>query len=88
MACEAGKLVNEVTNGVPGGLTDKWVERDGFKSSLHHFGDGRHRGRDDGHVALGGGAGLTALTTAAGASGRRGRPGTVTLRQRRGRPGL
>ena len=53
MAGEAGKLVNYVTNGVPGGLTDKWVERDGFDLSLHHFGDGRHSGREGGHDASG-----------------------------------
>ena len=60
MACEAGKLVDEVTNGVPGGLNDKWVERDGFESSSHHFSDVRHSGRDGGHDASGesgGGAG-------------------------------
>ena len=51
MACEAGKLVDEVTNGVPGGLTNKWVEGDGFESSSHHFGDGRHSGREGGHDA-------------------------------------
>ena len=59
MACEAGKLVDEVTNGVPGGLTDKWVERDGVELYSHHFGDDRHSGRDGGHDVsgeLGGGA--------------------------------
>ena len=69
MSCEAGKLVDEVTNGVPGGLTDKCVERYGFESSSHHFGDGRHRGRDGGHDALGGGTGSTAFTTTAAAAG-------------------
>ena len=71
MACESGKLVDEVTNGVSGGLNDKWVERDSFESSSHHFGDGRHSGRDDKHDALGesvGGDGKTTLTTA-GAAG-------------------
>ena len=70
MACEDGKLVDEVTNGVPGGLTNKWVEREGFELSLHHFGDGRHSGHDGRHDALGesgGGAGWTASTTAAAA---------------------
>ena len=60
MACEPGKLVDEVTNGVPGGLTDKWVKREGFESSSHHFGDGRHSGREGGNDASGasgGGAG-------------------------------
>ena len=60
MDFEASKLVIEVTNGAPGRLTDKWVERDGFKSSSHHIGDGRHSGRDGGYDALGesgGGAG-------------------------------
>ena len=60
MACEAGKLVDEVMNRLPGGLTDKWVERDGSESSSHHFGDGRHSGREGRHDASrasGGGAG-------------------------------
>ena len=69
MSCEASKLVDEVTNGVPGGLTNKWVEGGGFESSSHHFGDGRHRGRDGGHDALGGGAGSTASNDDGGSGG-------------------
>ena len=53
MACEAGKLANYVTNGFPGGLPDKWVERDGVESSSHHFGDGRHSGCEGGPDASG-----------------------------------
>ena len=51
---------------------NKWVERDGFESSSHHFGDGRHCVRDGVHDALGGGAGSTALTTEAAAAGAEG----------------
>ena len=53
MACEASKLVDEVTNKVPGRFTDNWVKRDGFESSSHHFGDGHHSGREGGHDASG-----------------------------------
>ena len=48
------ELFDELSDGREGGLPNYCVERHGRHASADHFGDGRHRGGDGGHVVRGG----------------------------------
>ena len=49
MVSQASELVDKLTNGLLGGLSNALVDGDGFKIIPHQFGDSGQGGRGGGH---------------------------------------